>query len=212
MDDKEFGFLLVASGMLTDSQLESARNYQASLGGPLSSIIVRLGFIKENLLLEFTGEQEGMKIVDLNDIIIPIKLIESIPTDIIEKYMILPIHQTNDTITLATFNPNNYEAEKEIQFLTSKKVEMNLASVKALRLAINKFYNLGEGFLEDPILEDLIKEGKPVKNVRDKVHVKKEKLFEIWSSALIPLLIEKGIITEKELEEKFKSMKKNLRT
>ena len=76
MDDKEFGFLLVASGMLTDSQLDSARNYQASLGGPLSSIIVRLGFINDKKLLEFTGEQEGMKVVDLNDVIIPINLME----------------------------------------------------------------------------------------------------------------------------------------
>ena len=208
MDDKEFGFLLVASGMLTDSQLDSARNYQASLGGPLSSIIVRLGFINDKKLLEFTGEQEGMKVVDLNDVIIPINLIKSIPTDIIERYMILPIHQTNDTITLATSNPNNYEAEKEIQFLTGKKVEMNLASDKALRLAINKFYNLGEGFLEDPVLEDLIKDVKSMKTIREKGHVKKEKLYEIWNAALIPLLIEKGIITEKELEAKFKNMKK----
>ena len=209
MDDKEFGFLLVASGMLTESQLSSARNYQASLGGTLASIIVKLGFLPEQKLLEFIGEQEGMKIVDLDNIIIPIKLIESIPADIIEKYMVLPVHQTNDVITLATSDPSNYEAEKEIQFLTGKKVEMNLAGEKALRVAINKFYNLGEGFLEDPVLEDLISEGKPLTKIREKAHVTKEKLYEIWSPALIPLLIEKGIITEQELEEKFKELKKS---
>ena len=208
MKESELGLLLVAAGHLTDQQLESAKKYKSSVGGSLSTIVVKLGFISENKMLNFLGEQEGLKVVDLDSMIIPVKLIATIPTSLIEKYQILPVHQTGDVLSIATADPMVYEAVQEIQFLTGKKIEINLASYNALKKAINRFLNLKEGVSDDLILSDLASDGK-IKTYRDK-KISKSKLYEIWQPALIPLLIEKGVITEDELEAKFKEIKKNL--
>jgi hypothetical protein len=208
MKESELGLLLVAAGHLTDQQLESAKKYKSSVGGSLSTIVVKLGFISENKMLNFLGEQEGLKVVDLDSMIIPVKLIATIPASLIEKYQILPVHQSGDVISIATADPMVYEAVQEIQFLTGKKIEINLASYNALKKAINRFLNLKEGVSDDLILSDLASDGK-IKTYRDK-KISKSKLYEIWQPALISLLIEKGVITEDELEAKFKEIKKDL--
>ncbi len=220
MDD--IGEMLVAAGMITEQQLETAKSYQEALGGNLATIMAKLGFVDENKLTEFLAMQEDLKIADVDSMVLPVALVESVPRDVILKYHVLPIHQTADTITLAVADPTEYEAIEAVQFVTGKRVEINLAVPSALNKQIQHLFDTLDGEVDDPLMRDLasdpkmksfkVKGGAPPAAPRTKSGATKVKAktpainFDELAPALLPLLIEKGIVTEAELRKKLSEM------
>jgi type IV pilus assembly protein PilB len=60
MDKNKLGEMLVKAGKITDAQLKTAVQYQASLGGKLGTILVKLRFIGDDPLTEFLAENERL--------------------------------------------------------------------------------------------------------------------------------------------------------
>ena len=187
MDDRQLAQALVTRERVTTAEMNRALEMQRDLGGPLSPILVKMGFISDDELTSFLAAQEGMRWEDISQVVIPQALVNLIPREVIEKYQMIPVHRTGDTITVAVTDPLNLEAINEVQFLTGKKIETTLASKEQIRRAIMRFYH--DGGAREVLLGDL-PEG------LGGMSESKLKL------ALIPLLIEKGIITEDELVEK----------
>lgn len=223
MDD--IGDMLVAAGMITDQQLETAKTYQEALGGNLATILAKLGFIDEMKLTEFLAMQEDLKIADIEAMVIPVELVRSVPREILQKYHILPIHQTADTITLAMADPAGFEAIETVQFVTGKRVEVNLAVPSALNKQIQYLFDALDGEVDDPLMRELTSDPK-MKTFKPKEAAAKAKQpaarpranstvgtktnprdLEALLPALLPLLIEKGVVTEAELKKKLAEMK-----
>ncbi len=188
MEKAKLGQLLLKANLLSDAQLKKAIDMQKVLGGKLGSIIVKLGFISDDDLTKFLAKQERLPIADLSSLVIPVELVRKVPKEVIEKHQIVPIHFKNGVLTLAMSDPTDFEAIEEVQFIANCRIEVAMASRAHLTRVISElFYG----------------DHKPSpEQERETAPAETHEIDEAMQKALIPLLIEKGIITFEELKKK----------
>ena len=200
MDEKvQLGQMLQESGLLTPEQLKMAMDFQKSVGGKLGAIIVKLGFIEDQTLTNFIARQQGIPVVNLDELVVPEILYKRIPKKLIDKHHVVPIRFHDGVLTVATSDPYDYEAMEEIQLAVDQRVELVLAARTQITRTIADMSN--RPATPPPVKEkskdQLLKE---LDAGADKVS--KEALH----NALIPLLIAKGVITHDELVRKAKEL------
>jgi len=200
MDEKvQLGQMLQESGLLTPEQLKMAVDFQKSVGGKLGAIIVKLGFIEDQTLTNFIARQQGIPVVNLDELVVPENLFKKIPKKLIDKHHVVPIRFHDGVLTVATSDPYDYEAMEEIQLAVDQRVDLVLAARTQITRTIA---DLASRPAAPPPVKDKSKDQllKELESGGDKMS--KESL----NHALIPLLIAKGIITHDELVRKAKEL------
>lgn len=200
MEDKlRLGKMLVESKLLSEEQLKMAMDFQTSVGGKLGAIVVKLGFIEDQTLTAFIAKQQGMPVVNLDEIVLPENLVKKLPRKLIEHHHVLPIRFHDGVLTVVTSDPYDYEAIEEIQLAVDSRVEVQLAARSQILRAITEIFNrMGSAApVKEKSREQILKDlDAPAPKVS------KDKLLE----ALIPLLVAKGVITEEELARKAREL------
>jgi type IV pilus assembly protein PilB len=204
MDNKKLGQTLIQTGKLTKEQLKYAMSMHEKIGGDFSPLLVKLGYVSDEDLTGIIGKLEGIRTVDISHLVLPQKLLESLPRDVIEKHNVIPLAKKEGEITLAMADVNNYEAIEEIQFLTGNKVNPVLASREGIRKIIIQFYQEEAG---ESKKEEVEKKLSPIEEIENLVE---ESVIEAFGlqKALIALLIEKNSISKDELINKAKELSK----
>ena len=199
MDEKvQLGQMLQESGLLTPEQLKMAMDFQKSVGGKLGAIIVKLGFIEDQTLTNFIARQQGIPVVNLDELVIPENLFKKIPKKLIDKHHVVPIRFHDGVLTVATSDPYDYEAMEEIQLAVDSRVDLVLAARTQLTRTISEMVNRPP--TPAPVREK--SKDQLLKELDSGDKMSKESLH----GALIPLLIAKGIITQDELVRKAKEL------
>jgi len=144
----KLGQILIASGIITESQLDEALRQQKRAGGRLGANLVKLGHITEDKLVTFLSKQYGMSAIDLTGYKIEPPVLKLIPADMAKKYMIMPLTRVGATLTVAMADPSNVFAVDDIKFMTGYNVEVVIATESALINAITTYYGgKGEGLV-----------------------------------------------------------------
>jgi type IV pilus assembly protein PilB len=215
MEDEKskIGQMLVEANLITEEQLKKALDFQKSLGGKLGHIIVKLGFIEDDVLTEFMAKQQGLEIADLEKLVLPENLVKRIPKDIIITHQVIPIAFKDGVLTLATSDPTDYEAVEATQLATDYKVEFALATRSSIQKAINELFFSGKEEEEEKPVEEATRKEELMRELEAAPSGREEEISATAGlspmqlrRALIPLLIEKGIITEEELVKKAKEL------
>ncbi len=140
---ERLGELLVKRNFITPDQLRKAVDEQKFKGGRLESILVKLGFIKEDDLLSFLSAQYRVPSVKLSKIEINPNVIKLVPASKAKNYLMIPVQRVGPKLTLAMADPTNIVAIDEIKFMTSFNVEPVVASETEIVEAIKKYYGGG---------------------------------------------------------------------
>jgi len=200
MDEKvQLGQMLEESGLLTPEQLKMAMDFQKSVGGKLGAIIVKLGFIEDQTLTNFIARQQGIPVVNLDELVVPENLFKRIPKKLIDKHHMVPIRHHDGVLTVATSDPYDYEAIEEIQLAIDQRVELVLAARTQITRTITEMVNR-------PASPAPVKEKSKDQILKELDHGGDKVPKEALQAALIPLLISKGIITQEELVRKAKEL------
>jgi type IV pilus assembly protein PilB len=193
----KLGELLVQAKRVSDDQLKKAVDMQRILGGKLGTVIVKLGFITDEDLTRFLAKQENLPIADLDQIVIPANLVQSLPREVLERHQVMPIRSKDGVLTLAMSDPTDFEAIDEIQFLAGCTIDITMASRAQITRCLQQFYEEGQ----KPAGKAAEASKAPPKGKAKAVEPGLEK-------ALIPLLLDKGIITLDELRDKARDLEK----
>jgi type II secretory ATPase GspE/PulE/Tfp pilus assembly ATPase PilB-like protein len=166
-----------------------------------------LGFIKEKTLIDFIARQQHLPVVNLAEVVIPDRLARKIPRSLIEKHQVLPISFSGGVLTIVTSDPFDFDALEEIQLAVGYKVEINLAPQSAIKKAIQELSKQQEvQLLSEKTKEELMQEiAQEAEKTAPPLESDQPTRLQL-SRALIPLLIEKGIITEAELIQKARQL------
>ena len=193
----KLGELLVQAKRISEDQLRKAIDMQRILGVKLGTVIVKLGFISDEELTRFLAKQENLPIADLGKIVIPASLVQSLPREVLERHQVIPVQSKDGVLTLALSDPTDYDAIEEIQFLANCTVDITMASRAQISRSLQQFYeegSKGPGKAADAPRAPAKPKGKPVEPSLEK--------------ALIPLLLDKGVITLEELKDKARELDK----
>lgn len=142
---KKLGDVLLDGGLITPDQLQRAVSEQKQGGGMLAPTLVKLGFMGESELLDFLSKQYGVPAVDPGKLDVDQEVIDLIPSNIVQKYKIVPISLDGQTLTIAMVDPSNLFAVDDIRFLTRKNIRVTVATETAIKQAMDRFYDAGTG-------------------------------------------------------------------
>ena len=134
------GDLLIAAGVISQSQLSEALSIQKQTRERLGDVLIENGMITEQQLIEALQMQLGVDFVDLTAVSIPLELAKFVPRAIAKKYSVVPVKLVKDELYVAMSDPLNFVAQEEIKAASHKQVVPMIATRRATELAINTLY------------------------------------------------------------------------
>ena len=140
MKYKRLGDLLLAAGMITESDLEEALKIQKERKDRLGKVLIDEGYITETQLIDALCMQLGIDFIDLSKIVIEPEMVEQLPKTIAKKYGVVPVKLIKDTLYLAMKDPLNFMAIEEVKGATKTKVVPMISTENAVDRAISSLY------------------------------------------------------------------------
>ncbi|MBK8789320.1 MAG: hypothetical protein IPO28_03865 [Holophagaceae bacterium] len=138
---KRLGELLVEGGLITPAQLQSAITHQKIARGRLGSNLVALGYISEEVLMDFLSHQTGVPQMDVRNIEVPPQVLKLVPHRLADQFTVLPIAtQEPKSLVLAMSDPSDLNAIDSARFASGLHIQPVVASHSALRKAISDLY------------------------------------------------------------------------
>ncbi|WLT30489.1 hypothetical protein [Geothrix sp. PMB-07] len=138
---KRLGELLVEGGLITPAQLQSAITHQKIARGRLGSNLVALGYISEEVLMDFLSHQTGVPQLDVRNIDVAPQVLRLVPHRLADQFTVLPISTKEPkSLVLAMSDPSDLNAIDSARFASGLSIEPVVASHSALRKAITDLY------------------------------------------------------------------------
>ncbi|MBI4242980.1 MAG: hypothetical protein HY606_02720 [Planctomycetes bacterium] len=142
--------------------------------------LIKSGYLNEDRFLEILAKEYNLDPMNLLDVILPDNLIKKIPRYLTAKYLFIPIHYSNEILTIAICSPIGLMVVEELQILLNCRVKLVVAKYSQVSKLLKDFFkdeeakSLGRAIYNNPNINKI----------------------------LAHLLVERGIITEEELINK----------
>lgn len=126
--------LLLHKQECTKDEIEQALAIQEEYGGNIGTILVNLGVISEQILIETQAEQFELKLLSQLDAKqIEKVILNDISMEFLNENTIYPLYENSNSIAIATYDPMKSKVLATIQNATHKKIEIFLATEEQLQ-------------------------------------------------------------------------------
>ena len=127
--------------LLTADQVAALRQEQPAEPRSLWALVVERKLAKDEEVLHAAAQRFRLPVADLG--LLDAAGRESIPEPLVRRYNILPIRMTDSVIEIATANPFDIDAEKDLAFATGREVRPFLCSPAQIRGKLEELYRGG---------------------------------------------------------------------
>lgn len=148
---KSFGDFLVGLGVITIDQFKKVSQEQKQRGERLEQTIVRLGYAKEELILQCLADYFNLPFVDLDTYLIDEKVVKTISEEMARRHILIPIFKIGNTLTIVMTNPLNLLALDEVRNRVKADVEIAISTEKKIQKAIGQHYGPTDSTLESTL-------------------------------------------------------------
>ncbi|KWT83000.1 type IV-A pilus assembly ATPase PilB [Candidatus Magnetominusculus xianensis] len=138
------GQQLVKATLVTEKQVEEGLAVQKTDNVRLGTALVKLGYIKEPVLMEFLSKQYNVPLIDLSKYQVDTTLMKIYPYEKAKKNMMIPVSKDGSSLKVAIADPSNRPAVEEIQFITKMKITLYVTTEASILKAIDEFYPKGD--------------------------------------------------------------------
>jgi len=159
---KKIGELLLQEGLIDLEQLNKALEEQQHTGERIGTVLIKLGFITEEVLVEFIARQFNLPQVNIAKLTVSRDTIGLIPPDIAQRYQAVPFGLIGNTLNVAMADPGNLFVIDDMRFLTRRNIQVHVASEFSIKSTLSRFYASDEdfedvlGMLKDEVDVDLV--------------------------------------------------------
>jgi len=149
--------LLIEKGIITQEQLNAARQEAARSGVPIERALEKLGFISEADIASAVADNLGVPFIDLADYLIDPEVIKLVPEAVAKKYKAIPLFRIGDSLTVAMVDPEDVLAVDEIRMKAKiGTVETVLSTEQMIQKVIGQYYGAMGSAAE--LVKDMTKE------------------------------------------------------
>ena len=175
--------LLVKKGMITQDQVERAKQEVKRTGLTIENALERLGFITENDTANVKAQALGVPFMDLSSYIIDSALIKLVPEKLAKRFKAVPLFKIGFSLTVAMTDPKDIIALDELRKVSKMDtIEPVLATEKGIQRIFDSYYGVAGSI--DEIVKSLDKDlGK------DTVVARKDMLKEAAEEAPVIKLV-----------------------
>lgn len=168
------GDLLVQHKVISEQQLMQALEEQKRSGRKLGKVLVDMGFLTEDSLLNFLAQQLGIEVIDLKHFRFRPEVVKRLPETFARRFRALALAERDSHVLVGMADPTDIFAFDELQRILRKPVRLALVREADLLVAIDMVYRrtqeissladeLGEEIAEgDYDLAELADEEEPV--------------------------------------------------
>lgn len=147
------GELLVEAQIITREQLEETLELQKKDGRRLGTLLVATGLVTETQVTQILSQQLSVPWVSLYHIDFSRQLLNLVPREVAERHSLVPIfvrrvRGSGETLYLAMDNPEDESAREEVARYSGLPVRAMIAPLSDIRGAIRAYYGGGAG--EEP--------------------------------------------------------------
>lgn len=144
----------VKDGLITERQLQEARNVERETGEPSYRFFRDRGLIPEERLLNEMAQNLGVRyMVDLSSANVPEEFVEKVPLRFARAYNLIGIDRKDSVVVVACNDPLDTQPLDEVEGMLGCEVEPVIADRSEITALINRSYVQG-GNVEE-MLDDL---------------------------------------------------------
>ncbi|HEU4725150.1 MAG TPA: type IV-A pilus assembly ATPase PilB [Candidatus Eisenbacteria bacterium] len=146
MQQDNIGLKLLEARVITPEALQKAQLQVKTGGGNITAALIKVGAVTEADLTKFLGDLYGVPSVDLSNYMPDPSVVKLLPSDVANKFQVVPVAKTGRKLQVAMANPANIFAIDDIKFITGCEVQVMVASEASIKKAIDKAYDHAASF------------------------------------------------------------------
>ncbi len=135
--------LLIEQGRITQDDLRKVKRLQQERGERLERLLLDLGFISEEDLLPLLSAYLGVETIHRRDFPTAPLPLGSLNLKFLKHAKVLPLAQTNGTLTVAMSDPADYYTIQSLELATGLQIEPRLARERDVLEALETIYGGG---------------------------------------------------------------------
>jgi len=140
--------------LLPADEVAALRQEQSAEPRSLWALVVERKLAKDDDILRAAAQRFRLPLADLPAISDASR--DSIPEPLVRRYNILPIRLTDSVIEIATSNPFDIDAEKDLAFATGREVRPFLCSPSQIRQKLEELYHGGGNASSPDVMAQLL--------------------------------------------------------
>ena len=154
-EHKRLGDLLLEDNLITPEQLAEAVTEQRRAGQLLGATLMRLGMVTEEALVMCLQRQLGLKLIDLNEVIVDEQALTLVKEEVAKKYGAIPVEiEGRSTLIVAMGDPLNVAAIEDLRFHAGMFIQPVLARPTQITEAIERYYHIDNSVNE--VIQNII--------------------------------------------------------
>jgi len=152
----QLGQLLLARGIITAEQIDKALAEQKDKGHRklLGELLVEMGYCTENQIASALAQGYGVPYAQVTPKICDPKVIEILPREFLEEYIVLPLFKVNNVLTIAVSEPANVFLIDEIERLSNCKIQIVCSTSKDIKATLQTYLPAANVFVIDDIIDE----------------------------------------------------------
>jgi len=152
----QLGQLLLARGIVTAEQIEQALAEQKDKGHRklLGELLVEMGYCTENQIASALAQGYGVPYAQVTPKICDPKVIEILPREFLEEYIVLPLFKVNNVLTIAVSEPTNVFLIDEIERISGCKIQIVCSTSKDIKATLQTYLPAANVFVIDDIIDE----------------------------------------------------------
>ena len=150
----DFTEILLRRRIISQDQLNEARQVSKEQNSSLADCIVKLGYASGEDVMRAVAQEHGRDFVDLTEVTIPEAMIEMVPESVARENVILPLAEEEDALKVIVSDPYDIDTVEKLRFILNRRIEIALAPRDKILEAINKYYSQIEGESADSVLQE----------------------------------------------------------
>jgi type IV pilus assembly protein PilB len=158
--------LLLTRNLVSDEELEEAREIASERGRSLGRVLIELGYLKESALVAILAEQLGLEFIDLAEAQLDPSAVALVPEATARRHNCVPVRFDDDgRLVVAMADPANVLAVDDIRAMSGKDVRTLVGTKADIINAINRSYRLDSA--AETLVEEASAEASAEQNLDD---------------------------------------------
>jgi type IV pilus assembly protein PilB len=138
---KRLGEILIELGILSAQEVQRGLEHAKQKKMRIGEALVDLKLCSESNVYKALAAQHSMDYIDLDKSSVPPNAVNSIPDDIMRKYLILPLGQENGKLRVAIHDPLDLEMQDVLRFRLNKEIRPVLAPKGRIKTILDEMFN-----------------------------------------------------------------------
>ena len=131
---------MLQANLIDSKTLEAALEIQKTQQKKIGQILVDMGVTDDEQIAKALASQLKIPFIRLNDVQIPQEVIDLVPQDMAENYLLVPVKAVKKQLVIAMANPLEFHALDDLRFVTQMSIFVTVAPQGDILSAIHKYY------------------------------------------------------------------------